>query len=556
MIYKAEDIWNSPSLAHHGVKGMKWGVRKSVERTGRVVRKMGGAVKNSASRIAGGLVRTGSAIRRFKNRRAIKSGNANRIQSRVDKMSTQELTDAVTRAHLVSQLHNGGNSNSISLGDTVANSLKRKIGDMAANALQTTVTSALRGESPLSAMARNAKAEKVQQEQQISNNRLQTISNNYRIGNSALQNQADIAKLNIQIASSNDRIQSLAKSQAPISSIKQTYSMPTGRRYVRRKLNSSNTYRYALYQDDMGVDEFLAHYGVKGMKWGVRKSEYSLERDTSRNGKVNSIKKGDYIYRISSKADSNGGSVLYGSANEEENNKWARHLFNKHYSQKYIANNNIKIADEETLNKTYSDLFLKSASNRKKVRDALMNPISGSGRELTSEIKKSAHQYFEKNPDSAFYEFAIIDGKQVDAKKAFSISLKNRDEYNKKLKDGSFRWEGVMLDKPLIDARAAASLYRVNPDHPVTKSLTKALKKKGYTAVTDIRGYDYAESPIIFLDKNQLQLKESKRIVQSYDFKEKYKGLGIKKYYPSKARKERDALIEDKKYYTDYKKYN
>lgn len=27
MIYEAIDYWNSPSLEHHGVKGMKWGVR-------------------------------------------------------------------------------------------------------------------------------------------------------------------------------------------------------------------------------------------------------------------------------------------------------------------------------------------------------------------------------------------------------------------------------------------------------------------------------------------------------------------------------------------------
>ena len=28
MIYKAMDYWSSPSLEHHGVKGMKWGIRK------------------------------------------------------------------------------------------------------------------------------------------------------------------------------------------------------------------------------------------------------------------------------------------------------------------------------------------------------------------------------------------------------------------------------------------------------------------------------------------------------------------------------------------------
>ena len=34
MIYEAIDIWNSPSLEHHGVKGMKWGVRKQRQSLG------------------------------------------------------------------------------------------------------------------------------------------------------------------------------------------------------------------------------------------------------------------------------------------------------------------------------------------------------------------------------------------------------------------------------------------------------------------------------------------------------------------------------------------
>ncbi len=34
MIYEAIDRWNSPYLAHYGVKGMKWGVRKKIETSG------------------------------------------------------------------------------------------------------------------------------------------------------------------------------------------------------------------------------------------------------------------------------------------------------------------------------------------------------------------------------------------------------------------------------------------------------------------------------------------------------------------------------------------
>ena len=34
MIYEGIDIWNSPYLEHHGVKGMKWGVRKQRELVG------------------------------------------------------------------------------------------------------------------------------------------------------------------------------------------------------------------------------------------------------------------------------------------------------------------------------------------------------------------------------------------------------------------------------------------------------------------------------------------------------------------------------------------
>lgn len=38
IIYKAIDHWNSPTLAHHGVKGMKWGVRHDQYNANKLIR--------------------------------------------------------------------------------------------------------------------------------------------------------------------------------------------------------------------------------------------------------------------------------------------------------------------------------------------------------------------------------------------------------------------------------------------------------------------------------------------------------------------------------------
>ena len=63
----------------------------------------------------------------------------------------------------------------------------------------------------------------------------------------------------------------------------------------------------------------LLHYGVKGMKWGVRKKYYNddMDRDTV-------LKKGTKIQNISrDKARELNGTPLYGSHTKNDNNKYA-----------------------------------------------------------------------------------------------------------------------------------------------------------------------------------------------------------------------------------------
>ena len=73
MIYEGIDRWNSPSLEHYGIKGMKWGVRKA--------RSVGSRIK--------------SALARPKQRRYERSDYA-----KAKSMSNQELQQTINRINL------------------------------------------------------------------------------------------------------------------------------------------------------------------------------------------------------------------------------------------------------------------------------------------------------------------------------------------------------------------------------------------------------------------------------------------------------------------------
>lgn len=410
MYYKAIDRWNSPSLAHYGVKGMKWGVRhdrlrNAAARTGRVVRVAGGAVKKSASTIAKGIWRAGSAVRRFKNRRAIKSADVNRILKRANKMNNQELSDALTRVQLKNQISNqnrGGNSRS--LGETVANSLKDKAANMAANALNTSVDSLLRGELPTTGLIRNAQAQRALQEKQISENKMNKITNNYKIDNSYLQNKMNVSAFNAQIAKNNlaaekDRQSLRDLNKTDVSSIKHTVTLSTGRRIVQRSLNSSNSYLYAplsdttrykyepkinLYQtriahSDMKVsdlDNYLAHYGVKGMKWGIRKV-----KETITGIRPKAIEKSNRFSKD---------RIMYGSSVDDTNKIWNAKKITPHHEFagdiiSYRDSNRDSYMDDVSygravlrrlvLGKTKSQNYnkLRAAGNSRRMSRSLMN---------------------------------------------------------------------------------------------------------------------------------------------------------------------------------------
>ena len=99
-------------LSHHGVKGMRWGIRHDPERVGRVKR----AIAKVGRKTIRGLRRAGRASYRAarnasynhtqrKIERAISSGNADKVNKLFSKMNDQQVSRAVNRVNQKDSLY-------------------------------------------------------------------------------------------------------------------------------------------------------------------------------------------------------------------------------------------------------------------------------------------------------------------------------------------------------------------------------------------------------------------------------------------------------------------
>ena len=115
--------------------------------------------------------------------------------------------------------------------------------------------------------------------------------------------------------------------------------------------------------------ESIAHYGVKGMRWGVRKTEY--------HSKGGTLKKGSRVSRVStSAADPTYGNKKYVSTTNEDHIKWEKYLGNGYlsrgkvtYNVLYETTNDIKIASEKEIGEHYSKNFMNSKASKTTMKD-------------------------------------------------------------------------------------------------------------------------------------------------------------------------------------------
>lgn len=128
-------------------------------------------------------------------------------------------------------------------------------------------------------------------------------------------------------------------------------------------------------------NNYLKHYGVKGMKWGVRKDSYSKRSSNNKASKsktVNKSKNGDRIiskgstlYRISRDPNditSSNSNRKYYSTNKSDNEQWKNIIgkYGETHSFKYTITKDLKIAKATKAGKILAKMKLEASKDNYK----------------------------------------------------------------------------------------------------------------------------------------------------------------------------------------------
>lgn len=212
-------------------------------------------------------------------------------------------------------------------------------------------------------------------------------------------------------------------------------------------------------------EEFLIHYGVKGMRWGViqerrkrhklykniKKSSSNISRDFYAKN-IGVIPKGSAIYRVTwkkPKYDLRGGSLRYVSHTPKDQLAWYNKMKSLYpymtiHANTYEAVADIKIADLQALNNAASKFLPDQKAAAKAIKDMSVKDFMS-----TEDINK----------------YLTYDGKTYDP--------------------GRIASRGMMIKTQL------------------GKEVVNELKSQGYGGVVDPIGTDVSKDPLVIFDPSK-----------------------------------------------------
>ena len=237
--------------------------------------------------------------------------------------------------------------------------------------------------------------------------------------------------------------------------------------------------------------KILTHYGVKGMKWGVRKEYVPHPRKSKR---INFNSKRDLQKKIAIGTAVVAG-VLIGVG--------AMYVYKKSTLPTHISS--YRFGSELDIASLKDDGFtLKSGTKFSRISTEKIEDYAETGRLYVSYLRKDNRLYKETMPD--FFNRWEQQGIIKDASKVYQHTI----TIKKDVKVPSEKVMAEIYSKTISNGPIDMGKYRQfmadlnDMSNPIVANYLSAIKKAGYDAIQDLNDKGYAKSPLILIDPETL----------------------------------------------------
>lgn len=246
----------------------------------------------------------------------------------------------------------------------------------------------------------------------------------------------------------------------------------------------------------------LYHFGVKGMRWGVRKDRRYVTKGGSGYRHYNKvdkhlgdrqlIRKGTKMYRMTTAENENGSGSTYVTFQDADRKFYRHYITNttpsgKAYEKEYVLNKDLSIPSRDEVKQAYSEAVQAIGKEivDKSVKEMVLGDAASNYKRLSDVYSALARcEYPEERPDG---KFDIIDD-YVTGKKLMTATEKEIEDaemYGGQIATYEYIMRNVK-DKTMSDYAYGMGSLTKNPK--VKEHMIKTLSAKGYNAIVDEAG--------------------------------------------------------------------